>query len=85
MKKLVFIFAAMTVLAFAACTETKAPETPVEEAVEAVAPAVDENEADLMTVEDAVEDAAEAVGEAPGDAPAEAANEGVRDDISVKK
>ena len=81
MKKLVFIFAAMTVLAFAACTETKAPEAPVEEAVEAV----NENEADLMTVEDAVEDAAEAVGEAPGDAPAEAANEGVRDDISVKK
>ena len=67
----------MTVLAFAACTETKAPEAPVEEAVEAV----NENEADLMTVEDA----AEAVGEAPGDAPAEAANEGVRDDISVKK
>ena len=82
MKKLVFIIAAMTVLAFAACTETKAPETPVKEAVEA---AVDESEADLMTVEDAVEDAAEAVGEAPGDAPAEAANEGVRDDISVKK
>ena len=81
MKKLVFIIAAMTVLAFAACTETKAPEAPVEEAVEAV----NENEADLMTVEDAVEDAAEAVGEAPGDAPAEAANEGVRDDISVKK
>ena len=81
MKKLVFIFAAMTVLAFAACTETKAPEAPVEEAVEAV----NENEADLMTVEDAVEDAAEAVGEAPGDAPADAANEGVRDDISVKK
>ena len=81
MKKLVFIFAAMTVLAFAACTETKAPEAPVEEAVEAV----NENEADLMTVEDAVEDAAEAVGEAPGDAPAEAANEGVRDDISVKR
>ena len=81
MKKLVFIFATMTVLAFAACTETKAPEAPVEEAVEAV----NENEADLMTVEDAVEDAAEAVGEAPGDAPAEAANEGVRDDISVKK
>ena len=81
MKKLVFIFAAITVLAFAACTETKAPEAPVEEAVEAV----NENEADLMTVEDAVEDAAEAVGEAPGDAPAEAANEGVRDDISVKK
>ena len=77
MKKLVFIFATMTVLAFAACTETKAPEAPVEEAVEAV----NENEADLMTVEDA----AEAVGEAPGDAPAEAANEGVRDDISVKK
>ena len=71
----------MTVLAFAACTETKAPEAPVEEAVEAV----NENEADLMTVEDAVEDAAEAVGEAPGDAPAEAANEGVRDDISVKR
>lgn len=81
MKKLVFIIAAMTVLAFAACTDTKAPEAPVEEAVEAV----NENEADLMTVEDAVEDAAEAVGEAPGDAPAEAANEGVRDDISVKK
>ena len=81
MKKLVFIFAAITVLAFAACTETKAPEAPVEEAVEAV----NENEADLMTVEDAVEDAAEYVGEAPGDAPAEAANEGVRDDISVKK
>ena len=81
MKKLVFIFAAMTVLAFAACTETKAPETPVEEAAEADAPAVDESEADLMTVEDA----AEAVGEAPGDAPAEAANEGVRDDISVKR
>ena len=79
----------MTVLAFAACTETKAPETPVEEAAEANAPAVDESEADLMTVEDAVEDAAEYVGEAPGDAPAEAAkdaaNEGVRDDISVKR
>ena len=71
----------MTVLAFAACTETKAPETPVE----ADAPAVDEGEADTITVEDAVEDAAEYVGEAPGDAPAEAANEGVRDDISVKK
>ena len=71
----------MTVLAFAACTETKAPETPVEEAADADAPAVDESEADLMTVEDA----AEAVGEAPGDAPAEAANEGVRDDISVKR
>lgn len=81
MKKLVFIFAAMTVLVFAACTETKAPETPVKEAVEAVAPAVDVSEADMMTVEDA----AEAVGEAPGDAPADAANEGVRDDISVKK
>ena len=75
----------MIVLAFAACTETKAPETPVKEAVEAVAPAVDVSEADMMTVEDAVEDAAEAVGEAPGDAPAEAANEGVRDDISVKR
>ncbi|MBR0116596.1 MAG: hypothetical protein IJM04_04865 [Prevotella sp.] len=81
MKKLVFIFAAITVLAFAACTETKAPEAPVEEAVEAV----NENEADLMTVEDA----AEAVGEAPGDTPTKAAkgaaNEGVRDDISVKR
>ena len=85
MKKLAFMFVAMAALSFAACTETKAPETPVEEAVEVDAPAVDENEADMMTVEDAVEDAAEAVGEAPGDAPAEAANEGVRDDISVKR
>lgn len=56
MKKLVFIFAAMTVLAFAACTETKAPKTPIEEADIS---AVDENEADMMIVEDTAEVASE--------------------------
>ena len=36
MKKLAFMFVAMAALSFAACTETKAPEAPVEEATEAV-------------------------------------------------
>ena len=36
MKKLVFMFVAMAAISFAACTETKAPEAPVEEAVEAI-------------------------------------------------
>ena len=37
MKKLVFMFVAMAAISFAACTETKAPEAPVEDAVEAIA------------------------------------------------
>lgn len=37
MKKLAFMFVAMAALSFAACTETKAPEAVVEEAVEEVA------------------------------------------------
>ena len=82
MKKLVFIFAAMTVLAFAACTETKAPEAPVEDA-EAVEDAAE------VAPESAPESVAETVEEVSEDAPADAAkdaeNEGVRDDISVKK
>ena len=85
MKKLVFIFAAMTVLAFAACTETKAPEAPVEDnyTVEDVEDAA--VDAAVDAAEDAVETFEEDSGDAPADAAKDAAKEGVRDDISVKK
>ena len=62
MKKLAFMFVAMAALSFAACTETKAPEAPVEEAAEAV-----------ETVADSAAAAVEAAADAAADAAAEAA------------
>ena len=58
MKKLVFMFVAMAAISFAACTETKAPETPVEEPVEAV---VDSAAEVVDSAAEVVDSAAEAV------------------------
>ena len=67
MKKLVFMFVAMAAISFATCTETKAPEAPVEEAVEAVDSAAEAVDSTLEAVADSaaevVDSAAAAVAE----------------------
>ena len=78
MKKLAFMFVAMAALSFAACTETKAPEAPVEEAVtEAVEEVADSAAAAVDSVAaaatEAVDSATAAATEAVDSAAAEAA------------
>ncbi|MBQ6228635.1 MAG: hypothetical protein IJK08_08765 [Prevotella sp.] len=81
MKKLAFMFVAMAALSFAACTETKAPEAPVEEAVteaveevaDSAAAAVDSVAAAATEAVDSAAAAATETVEAAADAAAEAA------------